>query len=180
MSPQGHDVDEDQDGIADHEERIRERWENPFAEGALENEQPEVEPDEPAHILNCFVLGRILVHSPVKVRMAARTFSPYPGQVSSAARPCAAIPMPAMLSGCARHQQIFSAIASGERIGTRKPVSPSVIMSSAPAFFVAINGNPQAIASCCTKARPSTMEGRTKTSQLCINRRTSACGRGGS
>ena len=41
-------------------------------------------------------------------------------------------------------------------------------------------GNPQAIASCCTKARPSTMEGNIRASHDFINSRTSSCARGGS
>ena len=49
-----------------------------------------------------------------------------------------------------------------------------------PALRVAMSGNPLLIASCCTSARPSTIEGSTITSHEAINASTPSRARGAS
>ncbi len=74
--PKREDVNEQDDRIANDEERIRKLRHHPFAQSALDQEQPEIEPDQPADIPDRRVFGVVRVHSPVKDRIAARTFSP--------------------------------------------------------------------------------------------------------
>ena len=52
---------------------------------------------------------------------------------------------------------------SSSRMGTSRPSRPSVTRSSAPVFAVATTGRPQASACASTRARPSSMDGRTST-----------------
>ena len=55
-----------------------------------------------------------------------------------------------------RNQEIFSAIACGDRIG-RNPVLPSRIKSDPPLFSVIIKGSPWLMASCMTSDPSSTL-----------------------
>jgi hypothetical protein len=75
--------------------------------------------------------------------------------------------------------RIASTMACESRMGTISPLIPGCTKSFAPLFGVSTTCKPHAMASRADLARPSSREGRTKTSALCKRSTSCACGKSG-